>query len=166
MGSSAASWGQITFQLFTSLAVAVVAAGLTVWLSLHRFYRERWWERKLASYIEVIEALNHVIRDSDLRIREEEGVSFEKAYRAEHSDAARGDLARFNDLGTFLFAPETASALARYHETVSRLSAEADVEFAEVWEAAKAAAEEALATIKHSAQTDLRLDPKSRTPRL
>jgi hypothetical protein len=149
MGSSAASWGQITFQLFTSLAVAVVAAGLTVWLSLHRFYRERWWERKLASYIEVIEALHHVIRDSN-----------------EHGDAARGDLARFNDLGTFLFAPETASALARYHETVSRLSAEADVEFAEVWEAAKAAAEEALATIKHSAQTDLRLDPKSRTPRL
>ena len=48
------------FQIGVSLLVAVATASLTVWLSLRRFYREKWWEAKMRAYTDVIQALHHM----------------------------------------------------------------------------------------------------------
>jgi hypothetical protein len=37
-----------------------------VWLSLRRFYREKWWERKIAAYTAIMESLHHMKRDLDV----------------------------------------------------------------------------------------------------
>jgi hypothetical protein len=44
----------------SNVIVAVIVAIITVRLALKRFYREKWWERKSAAYISLIEALHHV----------------------------------------------------------------------------------------------------------
>jgi hypothetical protein len=59
-------------QVVLSLLVAVATALLTVWLSLRRFYREKWWEAKMRAYTEVIQALHHMKRDLHISIAAEE----------------------------------------------------------------------------------------------
>ncbi|MBZ0149375.1 MAG: hypothetical protein K8F62_17805 [Pseudorhodoplanes sp.] len=54
-----------------ALLVAVPTALLTVWLSLRRFYREKWWEAKMRAYAEVIQSLHDMKRDLDVSIRAE-----------------------------------------------------------------------------------------------
>jgi len=44
-------------QIGGSLFVAIFAAWFAVRLALHRFYQERWWERKYEAYTQAIGAL-------------------------------------------------------------------------------------------------------------
>ncbi|HML08871.1 MAG TPA: hypothetical protein VK430_12200 [Xanthobacteraceae bacterium] len=72
------------FQIGVSLLVAVITAWLTVWLSLRRFYREKWWEAKMRAYTDVIQALHHVKRDLEITINaEQRGQDRETDYQKE-----------------------------------------------------------------------------------
>ena len=47
----------IVWQLLTGIIIAAVSAWVTVQLSLRKFRKEKWWERKADTYSNVIEAL-------------------------------------------------------------------------------------------------------------
>src|SRR5947209_3131310 len=51
---------QFASALICGVAITIVSALVTVRLALHRFYSEKWWEKKLAAYVTVIEALFQV----------------------------------------------------------------------------------------------------------
>ena len=80
------------FQIGVSLLVAVTTAWLTVWLSLRRFYREKWWEAKMRAYSDLIQALHNMKRDLEITIPAEmEGrdmqTAFHKEWDAKHQAA-------------------------------------------------------------------------------
>jgi hypothetical protein len=56
------------FTLGTSITVAVISSILAVRLALRRFYSEKWWERKIAAYIAIIEALHYVREHADTNL--------------------------------------------------------------------------------------------------
>jgi hypothetical protein len=43
--------------ILVALISAFAASALTTWLALWRFRRERWWDKKFACYVSIIEAL-------------------------------------------------------------------------------------------------------------
>ncbi|HDL7646051.1 TPA: hypothetical protein PXO92_002666 [Yersinia enterocolitica] len=49
--------GSFFMTLVVPITIGAVAAGITAYLALNRFYREKWWEKKHASYNQLIEKL-------------------------------------------------------------------------------------------------------------
>ena len=93
-------------QIGLSLLVAVTTALLTVWLSLRRFYREKWWEAKMRAYTDLIQALHHMKWDLEISLRssqrgEEEETDYLKEWSAKHR-AAWEEVRKQIDVGEFL----------------------------------------------------------------
>ncbi len=145
-------------QVGLSLLVAVTTAFLTIWLSLRRFYREKWWEAKMRAYSDVIQALHHMKWDLEISLRaHEEGrdtdTDYHKAWSAKHS-AAWEEIRKQTDVGEFLFSPKAV-------ELLQMLSNEARHETNEGYfqylEKIQVAVEKCLPAIKAAARTDLGL---------
>jgi hypothetical protein len=107
--------GQLVIQVALSLLSAFVASGLTAWFSLRRFYSEKWWDRKLAAYTAIMEALHHMKRINDDSIRREEnGVEASDERETEdytkYRDASL-EVRKQRDLGEFLLSREAAETL-------------------------------------------------------
>jgi ABC-type amino acid transport system permease subunit len=51
-----------------SLIVAIVSAYLTTRFALGRFYSEKWWERRAAAYLSIIESTHHVREHADTNL--------------------------------------------------------------------------------------------------
>lgn len=45
--------------ILTGVLIATATSFITVRLSIHRFRTEKWWERRVDAYIQVIEAFHH-----------------------------------------------------------------------------------------------------------
>ncbi len=96
-----------------SIVGGAVAALITVWLSLHRFYQERWWEKKLAAYTAVIEALHNIKQNFS---EEWEAEILGKEHRSssigqEVHERSMAELRRAADIGELLFSAEATSEL-------------------------------------------------------
>ena len=105
----------ILLQIGLSLFVAVTTAFLTVWLSLRRFYREKWWEAKMRAYSDLIQALHHMKWDVEITIgAEERGEIEESDYRKEWSARQRAaweEVRKQIDVGEFLYSPTSVEVL-------------------------------------------------------
>jgi hypothetical protein len=151
------------FQVGVSLLVAVVTAWLTVWLSLRRFYREKWWEAKMSAYTNVIEALHHMKRDLEISIDAEQcgrdtETDYHKEWNAKHR-AAWDEIRKQIDVGEFLYSPESMQIL-------QVLNAETRGPFDTYYdhlEGFQAAVEKCLPAIKSAARRDLGLPPIKRS---
>ncbi|ATA18937.1 hypothetical protein EDC48_10231 [Gibbsiella quercinecans] len=49
--------GSLFLSLVVPITTGVVAAGFTAYFALNRFYREKWWEKKVSSYNNLIDKL-------------------------------------------------------------------------------------------------------------
>lgn len=49
--------GSFFLSLVVPITTGVVAAGFTAYFALNRFYREKWWEKKLVAYNQLIDKL-------------------------------------------------------------------------------------------------------------
>lgn len=100
--------------LASQVVVAALTAFITVKLALRRFYSEKWWERKLAAYTTVIEALSHILnfidREAESYFRGEELSEERQAELATLSHKGRDELARAASLGTFLISQQASFA--------------------------------------------------------
>ena len=142
-----------------SLMVAVVVAYVTVQLSLWRFYREKWWERKLAVYTSVIESLHHIKSSAEHRwealvfaapVVEAEKKSLDEKYRA-----ARAELRKCADIGEFLLSPEAVDVLDNF-ERQAEAARNANT-YDKHLDGMLVAVSDALVGIKEVAKHDLRL---------
>lgn len=112
--------------------MAAVTSAVTAHLAFRRFYSERWWERKAAAYVDLIEAL---FRLYALPVTFH---SVELGLRKELSDEEEGELVRrYREADRAV-----GKAIAVGNFVISRRAAEILVEFVHRKVAAEVAAEQ------------------------
>jgi len=149
----------ILIQVGLSLLVAVTTALLTVWLSLRRFYREKWWEAKMTAYTDLIQALHHMKRGIELNMGDLlRGEIEEEEYRKEWSaknQAAWDEVRKQIDVGEFLYSPTSVAIL----RTLLKDSHSEVDSFVSYLHTLSAAVDNCISAIKVSARADLGLPP-------
>jgi len=106
----------------TNILVGIVIAGVSSWitvqLSLRRFRSEKLWERKVAAYERVIEALHHSKAFCAAHMTaEEEGrevaAARDQALRQRATEADM-EIQKASDVGGFLLSDEAQARLEQY----------------------------------------------------
>jgi hypothetical protein len=118
--------------MLTTLFIAVISAVLGWQFALLRFSAEKWWERKMAAYLAIIESLHHVIEDMEDDL--EDGYDGRIAapvksdYKQElekKSRAAWAELRRLRDVGEFLLSAEAVAELRKMFEAATQMPPDA-----------------------------------------
>jgi len=149
----------ILLQVALSLLVAVTTAWLTVWLSLRRFYREKWWEAKMRAYTDLIQALHHMRWDLRISMQatirgEQNETEYQKEWAAKHR-AAWAEVRKQIDVGEFLYSPVSVQLLRQLDRETER----DDQDYFSHLEKLQTAVENCLPAIKTAARADLGLPP-------
>jgi len=101
--------------LGAGVLTGIVTGAMSVRLALRRFRAERTWERKVAAYAEIFDALYDIQRYANMRIKEiEEGVTFVEEYEEEASRRSSNgyDTIRRSAIrGTFVVGQAAAARL-------------------------------------------------------
>ena len=104
--------------ILIAVVTGAVSAWITVQLSLKRFRSEKWWERKVAAYERVIEALHHSKAFTDAHFdaaQQGRTVSEEKDQDLRRRlEAAHLEIDKATDVGGFLLSDEAQERLKRY----------------------------------------------------
>lgn len=113
---------QVLLGIPAAIFIAAVSSWITVQLSLHKFRKERWWERKVDAYTSVIEALHnsreftsqHI--DAELGGREvNDEHDAELRAKAKH---ANEEIRRAASTGSFFLSDQAAARLAKLQQEV------------------------------------------------
>ena len=108
----------IATAIFTGIVIAAVSSWITVQLSLRQFRSERWWERKVRAYENVIEALHHLKRFFSNNLKEQCEGKKRSAEICEElrikSRVARSEIEKAIDVGGFLLCKEALDRLEQY----------------------------------------------------
>ena len=152
------TWTETLFQLALSLLVAITTAGVTVWLSLRRYYREKWWEAKMRAYTDVIQALHHMKRDLDISLAAEvQGrdaeTEYHKQWQKRHQEAW-DKIREQMDVGEFLYSPMTVRII---QTLIREAKSDPNESYFERLEKLQAAVDRCLPAIKTAARKDLGL---------
>jgi hypothetical protein len=136
----------------------MATALLTVWLALRRYYREKWWEAKMAAYTSLIQAMHHMNWDLSISIRAEmrgdhEETEYKKEWEAKHR-AAWEEVRKQIDVGEFLYSAESVQILTDFNKATKR---EQNDTYFDHLERLQVAVEKYLPAIKASARADLGL---------
>jgi len=111
---------QAAINVLTGILIAIVSAWVTVRLSLKRFRSEKWWERKMAAYERVIEALHHskAFSDTHLEARlQGRDVSEERDQELrKYARDAHREIEKAADVGSFLLSPKALERLKQYQK--------------------------------------------------
>ncbi|HEX9758307.1 MAG TPA: hypothetical protein VGB26_11000 [Nitrospiria bacterium] len=110
--------GEIALNILTGIVIAAVSAWITVQLSLKRFRKEKWWERKADAYVRVIEALHHVKNFPDrLFDAGSSGQNLPEEKEKElikHAEKAENEIQKALDIGAILLSKEAIIRLKHY----------------------------------------------------
>ncbi len=108
----------IFLKVLSGIAIAAVSSWITVQLSMHKFRSERWWEKKVEAYERVIEAFHNSKKfDAEHMTAEERGSEVDKARDSELrllAKAARDEILKASDIGSFVLSEEALKILAKY----------------------------------------------------
>lgn len=150
----------IVAQAAISLLIAVTVALITGWLSLRRFYREKWWEAKMRAYSDVIQALHHMRYDLEISLESAyegeraEETEYQKKWGEKHREAWE-EIRKQIDIGEFLYSPKSMELL-RAFEKAARSDDPNDM-YWETLERAQTAVHKYMPLIKAAARSDLGL---------
>ncbi|MDH2310323.1 hypothetical protein [Methylobacterium brachiatum] len=105
-------------QISVPILVSVISAYLAVHLALHRFYREKLWERRLNAYLAIFESV-HKIRFVFSEWEEQELVGLDISDEAAIALAikkaeAESELRKAIDVGEFLIDREAVDELRSF----------------------------------------------------
>jgi hypothetical protein len=145
--------------LASSVVIGAVAAFLAARLALGRFYKERWWEKKLAAYTTVIEAIHHMKRSIgeslDATMERREIPEAKKSKLDSRHSAGSEELERAIDIGELLFSPDAVAVLQKLRKAVGEAVNEDS--YFNYLEKSWVALDANLADFKAAALSDLRL---------
>jgi hypothetical protein len=117
-------------RITTAVVVAIISAWITVKLSLRRFRSEKWWELKVQTYQNVIEALHNSKLFADEHL--EAGYNFrevsderDKELR-QKAKAGHEELGKIMDIGAFMLSEEATARLQRYRKEAKAAGEEPD----------------------------------------
>lgn len=140
------------------LSVAFVTAVITVWLTLRRFYREKWWEAKMRAYTQIIQALHEMKWDLEISIDAEydgrdTDNEYHKRWDTKHREAWE-EIRKQADVGEFLFSSASVKIL---RQLVSDADSDPNDNYLEHMERTQTAVEKCMPSIKIAARKDLGL---------
>jgi hypothetical protein len=109
----------IFLKILAAIFIAAISSWITVQLSLKRFRSERWWEKKVEAYSNLIEVLHnskafiHHLNESMKgdRLSEERFNELQKRYKV-----AKDEIFKSGDIGAFLLSPEAINRLRQYQK--------------------------------------------------
>lgn len=122
-------WGDIGSKIAVGLVIAVVTglivANRTAQYALNRFYKEKWWEKQLAAFLEVTEHAYKVKRADDywlaaIECGRDEDDTFKKLSYAdqvklkEEHDSAINEIIRISHLASFTLSPNASTLLTTF----------------------------------------------------
>ena len=100
----------------TAIFIAAVSSWITVQLSLRKFRREKWWERKADAYANVIEALHYSKQFSEehfeAAIKDREISPDKDAELRAEAKKANAEISRVASMGAFLLDDKAINRLA------------------------------------------------------
>ena len=109
---------EIFLKVLSGIAIAAISSWITVQLSKHKFRSERWWEKKVGAYERVIEAFHNSKKfDAEHMSAEERGSEVGEARDAELrllAKAARDEILKASDIGSFVLSEDALKILAKY----------------------------------------------------
>ena len=144
-------------KLITAIAVAVPTAWLTAYFAIKKYRTEKWWDRKLTSYLDTIAALNDLILycDSVIDVAYEE-IDYSddqiKSFERKFHDA-RLHIQAQAMIGRILYGTNTYQALLELNNKM--FSAERNSNVALRAAEIRELAEECLGIVANNAKKDL-----------
>ncbi len=121
-------WGHMDWSLLGQLSVSVitgsVAAFIAARLALKRFYQERWWEKKLAGYVDLLEAVHHVRATLIAHIHQNMIPPEAREMLGRNGSARSLDFIRVIDLGELLFSRQAQAAITKLLQAQQALLSE------------------------------------------
>jgi ABC-type arginine transport system permease subunit len=106
----------------TSIVVAVLSAYLAARFALHRFYSEKWWERRVNAYSAIIEATHHVREHADTNLifyHLDRDLPKEGEQELERAmQRAIAELRKQRDIGDFLLSAEALKLVNEFFEAL------------------------------------------------
>lgn len=147
-------------QVPISLFVAIITAYITVFFSLRRFYREKWWEAKMRAYTDVIQALHNMKRDLEISLQAEmEGrntdTDYHKEWEKKHR-AAWDEVRKQIDVGEFLYSPTSVEIL---QSLLAATKSDPNDMYTDHLERLQIGVERCMPALKAAARIDLGLSP-------
>jgi len=146
------------YTLLASVPVALLTSWVTVKLALRRFQSEKWFERKVDAYTNVIGALHHMKTTTDREQRaEHRGIELSDETREELAETYRSNLSevrRLADMGALLFSIKAIVALDELERDLE--AATPDEGWFLYYDAQSAATNKCLKCIREIAKRDLR----------
>ena len=116
--------------ILVGIMISAVTSLITVQLSLHRFRKEKWWEKRVEAYERVIEALHHSKAFSDVHLEAiHEGGNVSDERKEELRIAAKDascEIERAVDLGTFFLGDAAHGRLRQYQKDAKKAYAAQD----------------------------------------
>lgn len=106
----------IVWQILTGIIIAIASAWITVQLSLRRFRTERWWERKVESYTNIIEALHNskAFASYHLKIAGREIPDERDEDLRSRTREANDEILKATDVGAFILSEKALTRLRKY----------------------------------------------------
>lgn len=126
---SAIDWVDISSKIGVGLVTAVVTglivANRTAQYALNRFYKEKWWEKRLSAFLEVTEHAYKVKRADDYWLAAIESSRAEdntfkalsdadQAKLKEEHDSAIDEIIRISHLASLTLSPNASTLLATF----------------------------------------------------
>ena len=145
--------------ILPGLIVAVFTSILTVRLAIHRFYKEKWWEKKHETYSSLLETLHH--------LKNYAAEHYEGEIKPDHiTDEKRQKLtkdwkkfsrefAKLRDLASFHLSDEAVAILNKYQK--KKAEARKSKTIFEWIDGDLAAGSECLEELKKAAKRDLKV---------
>ena len=150
--------------LFSVLA-GIVTAWIAVGFALRRFYTERWWERKAATYSELMAALYRMAKTYESYVETmaqnrtvwRHTVPDDKSPEQIAHDEAADAVAREVAMGEFVISSEASSILTKMQADLVAAQREVDSSM-ELFNKRSIIVDNAMVDLRAAAKRDLRLD--------
>jgi hypothetical protein len=117
------NWSDWISQLALSLLAAAGASWITVQLSLGRFYKEKWWEKRFEAYARIIRALHElhrVMREEHVKIKTPHHASKYPILTHERLMEPLASIHEAIDVGELLISTRMVSLLRSFSEDLGK----------------------------------------------
>ncbi|WP_145479733.1 hypothetical protein [Yersinia similis] len=118
-------WADISFKIGVPVATGLIVAYGTAKYALYRFYKEKWWEKRLSAFLEVIEHAYNVKRADEYWLAASEYMGDDddtfkslseedNAKLKDEHDLAMKEIIRISHLASFTLSQNTSIFLETY----------------------------------------------------
>ena len=118
--------------IFNIILTSIVTSSISVWWALKKYRSEKWWDKKLESYLQTVEAMNKILSFCDNYIAVE---WFEKKSPEEEKDQLKKEfydgkklLEKQANIGKLILAEQACKVLLRFDNELYKIEQDFDIQ--------------------------------------